>query len=249
MKIREINDAIKYYKGISIKFSGYVFSRNDIWYANAQIINPFLTEQAYKLPSIKYSDIIYNYQHQSYYTLQQVYAASMNQSNNDADLEGKYENTDEDNFGKMTLRTKHILAAHAFMIVYDITKPAELTKVKRYLDEIFEMKGYDKLHQKMKDDGMCLFPVLLVGVNLDKVKDHSQKVSLAQISKIALEYCVDQDRIRLFRDYKRGSAYNDRKAEVANFIDLVLDYYKYRSLTDDEINALKKQKDIECLIL
>ena len=43
----------------------------------------------------------------------------------------------------------------------------DIPDVKRYLDEIFKMKGYDKLLDKVRKDEMCLFPIELIGIIID----------------------------------------------------------------------------------
>eukprot|EP01084_Bolivina_argentea_P142866 250943_1 len=75
----------------------------------------------------------------------------------------------------ISLKTQHILDADGFMIVYDSRYPDSLDKSKKYLNQIFTIKGYDKLLETMKHDHMCFFPITLIGINKQLCEKHQIK--------------------------------------------------------------------------
>ena len=257
-KLENIDDAIKHHKAAPFTFITWTW-RNDLNRVDCHIINSFLTENIYTHKSIKYSNIIQNHQYSTFTEFREFLQYGTNpwynnnHNNNDHDdeeKEQKYSNNDQEEHKQDTLRTKHIMAADAFMIVYDIRYQKELDKVRQYLDEIFEMKGYDKLLEKVRNDEMCLFPISLIGVNWDKTTDQNNKISRAQINEIAMKYCVNVDWIEIFVEVGANRGYYDEKsAEIRSFTNNVLDYYYYESLSDDRIKSLKATKNNECFIL
>ena len=246
----DMKSAIKCYQSVEVTNSMDVRHKG-LYTVSCQIINAFLTESAYKHSLVKYSNIIQNYQYQNFFEFFRYTRQNpqfFNDNNDDAKDDEKYDNDGEDQ--KMdTLRTKHIMTADAFMIVYDIRYQKELDKVKRYLDEIFKMKGYNKLLDKVREDEMCFFPISLIGINWDETTDQNNKISRAQINEIAFKYCVNVDRVELYRDYNDWSGYYvEKHAEARGFTNHVLDYYYYRSLSDQTVKRLKETANNDCII-
>ena len=264
-QINNINDAIRHYK--SAPFTQYhpVQRLNGV---TCHFINSYLTEEAYNDESIKYSNIIqmndypvtnywiyFSYGMNGdprYYRNQNANAnqtANVNANSDEKDQEEQKYADDEDE--KITLRTKHIMASHGFMIVYDVRYQSELDKVKKYLDEIFEMKGYNKMIDKLRRDEMCLFPVSLVGINMDFIEKGKEKISNAEISKLASEYCVDTERIYLYSEDDTGKTIPGCPS-INGYIESVaqsmVDYQYYISLSDTKINKLKEERS-DCIVL
>ena len=189
-QVKTIEDAIKFYKAAAGHCHCHASSEGKARRIQFKIINSFLTEDVYNHKSIKYSNIIQNYPYKDYYWYLRtnygyhgpngVYAYGHNVPavaagnigvNTTEQREEKYSidiyDDDDEDTERFTLRTNHILMADAFIIFYDVRYQSELQKVQKYLDEIFKMKGYDKLLQKVKKDEMCLFPVYIIGINGD----------------------------------------------------------------------------------
>eukprot|EP01084_Bolivina_argentea_P110877 197933_1 len=216
-----------------------------IWKSNfgemtVKIVNPYLIDEAYHQKDIKFFDCDLSYI-------------------KDEDVkEQKYDITEQSN---QMMEIKHILAADSFMIVYDVRFVDELDTVKEYLNKIFDIKGYNKLIQKMKQDEMCFFPITLIGINKDipiqecDINRHKMgNVSIANIGKFSIEYNVDFLRMCIF-DMSRidGSYYWETagmmRDDIKAFVDNVLTYYHYRTCDDEKINKLKANKSgLSCCI-
>ena len=273
-QINNSQDAIKFYKNCAARFRLTSSAKGKHCTIQYEIINSFLTEDVYNDKSIKYSNIIQNRPYQNYVTYLRTIAnvnydgtyygvahapytygiANLAINTNQIQDEIKEDSyTINDDLKKienerMTLRTKHILAADAFIIICDCRYQSELDKVKKYLDEIFKIKGYDKLLPKVRNDEMCLFPIAVFGINWDVDNgDKLQKISRSQINQIALDYCIDGDTIRLFHAVY-GNA-NAVRIQLVTFAQSVLDYYYYRSLDEQSIKTLKARARSDCLIL
>ena len=264
-QINNVNDAITHYKSGQLMFYGSAPRLNSV---RCHIINSFLTEEVYNDESIKYSNIIKSHEYPTIgYWVYFAYAMNgnpryyINQNDNtantqtnidekDEEEEQKYANDDDKN-EKITLRTKHIMAADGFMIVYDVRYQSELDKVKKYLDEIFEMKGYNKMIDKLRKDEMCLFPVSLVGINMDLVEEEREQISNIEISTLASEYCVDTERIYIFsRDDKGKEVPGDSllSGYTESLVQSMVDYQYYISLSHQQINKLKEERS-DCIVL
>ena len=133
------------------------------------------------------------------------------------------------------------------LLFSDTRYQSELQKVQKYLDEIFEMKGYDKLLQTVKNDEMCLFPVYIIGINWDIDGDKMDQISNAQMAKIALDYCCFTDRMKLFSDV--WPVARTVGFQMVDFTESILDYYYYRSLTDQQKDSMRFKRDSYCVVL
>lgn len=239
-----------------------------------RIINSFITEHMYNSRSIKYlnmDDIHRNYQYENvrrYIRAMNIApighhpapTANTNTAANDEKQE--YKEMDDVKDHDQTLRMQHFMAADGFMIVYDVRDQTELIKVRRYLDEIFELKGYNQFRKKLNENKLCFFPVTLIGINHEIVEDKSKMISRAQISEIVSEYNIWHQRKMSIHlkdgEYQRwylggGVKRNyeeDNKicAEWNAFSRMVLDYHYYQSLSDEQIRILSKPKS-DCIIL
>eukprot|EP01084_Bolivina_argentea_P162826 283315_1 len=279
--INNIEDTIKYYQAAPISFEPRVEKHHRKhpdkgYYIKVNVLNPYLTEEAYNHKSIKYSDTIKTYQYTDVYdfirngNLRRFnfdnYLHALHHNNTDIKTDtsnGKEEedekylinndeicNIDDENINKdkVTLRTKYILEADSFMICYDVRYQTYLNRIRTYLDEIFMLKEYDKLLDEFKQNRMCFFPVTLVGINLDLIKKNTNKITNVQINKLAVEYCVANERKQLF-DVGQGDGYWQKRKEMEAFATTVLDYYYYRSLSETQINKRKYITTNSCCLL
>ena len=151
---------------------------------------------------------------------------------------------------EMTLKMKHILEAEGYIILYDVSDQDSLNKVKNYLDTIFGLKGYNKIKEKLKSDEMCFFPICIIGLNEEKVIDKSKQVSLSEMNQIAMKYCVTHQRMRTFFENTYNGNYAEKRIEKQGICDVFIDYYYYRSLSENEINERKSNMHSSaCFIL
>ena len=223
------------------------------------IINSFLTESIYNHESIKYEnmddikskhvvDHMRDYMPGSYmpFTKHIIKQKSAEMKHNEDQL---------------TLRMQHLLAADAFMIFYDVRYQSELIKVKEYLDEIFELKGYNEIKKKLIKNGLALFPISLIGINNEIVEEKKEMITTSQVSQIAMEYNVDHERMSIhlkegeygLRPSGRQKYDRDDGTKILDsfmsFAKMVLDYHYYQSLTDQQIEDLVTRARSDCVIL
>ena len=200
-------------------------------YNNLTFINPHLLDEAYDTRE-----------------LNEFAAAQDSEVVQSEGCEEKY--VTEDNNQHMTLQTKHIIKADAFIIVYDVRFIEELEKIKIWLDKIFIIKGYDKLLDTMENDGMCFFPITLMGINknvpfrtLDEDKDEKEnmRITMSKIGKFSLDYCVDYLSTSLFD----GALWKS----LRDFRENVVTFYKYMSLEDKSKYSLQTYNSNTCYIL
>eukprot|EP01084_Bolivina_argentea_P102368 183399_1 len=258
-----IENTIKYYKSTKIVVESWLYSNihRDGGFIKQHVLNPFLTQEAYNHKAIQYSDILESYTlNRTDFINHSRYGQSFDDySTNIDEKEEKYYKTTDD-INNIPLKRKHIMEADAFMILYDVRYQNELNKTTNLLNEIFEVKGYDKLLDKLQKDQMCFFPISLIGVqhnyqqpvSIGAIIDNNipETISRSQINNIAMEYCVDNERMQLYQnDSTFDAAINAQKfAELEAFTETVVNYYYYRSLNEHQISKLKKYTS-SCLIL
>ena len=245
-------------------FWGYSYrSEDDLKF---QIINSFLTETIYNHESMKYAkmhDIKRNYRYERMrFFLYPTVAQNANGNNGNNDHEEKYEHKyNESDKDAQTLRMQHLLSADGFIIVYDVRDQTELIKVRKYLQEIFELKGYDKYRKALNENKLSLFPITLMGINHEIVEDKTKMISKAQILEIAMEYNLWQERMSIHLKPGEGLTWpnglqkwnyeetNQLGSAWNQFARMVLDYHYYQSLTDEQINNLLNNAKSDCIIL
>ena len=180
----------------------------------------------------------YNLEFINPYLLDEVYDAPDSKMLQSEEREEKY--AMDDLHHHTTLLTRHITEADAFIIVYDVRFIEELEKIKIWLNKIFKIKGYDKLLDTMKQDGMCFFPITLMGINnklelpiFDKDKDEKKnmKITMSKIEKFSLDYCVDYLSANIFADTSWGARLAFLNG-LCYFRANVVTFHKYMSLED-----------------
>ena len=148
---------------------------------------------------------------------------------------------------------KFIFAADAFIIVYDTRFGDHFEKIPFYLDKIFKIKGFNEEMNRMKQDEMCFFPIMLMGINdgLETQYDDSIfcKVPVSIETKYAMDHCIDFARLSIYDMSASGGnpmmywEYGKVLGmKMEGFIETVLTYYYYQSLTQHQIQTLQKNK-------
>ena len=228
-------------------------------YFGCQFINPYLTDDAYHHPSLNDNTIIPSIVNVGTNGLvsNNVRDDSKDSVESNELKEEKLEDPHPD-----SLEMRHLMEAECFMIVYDMRNMESLEKTQKYIQRIFRVKGYNKELSKLKKDQMCTFPISLVGINwtasrqkiisnVNESTNSVERVSTTFAARFAMEHCVDFMTMDIYKidGWGNWEMTYQMKLDVVGLVKHSLNYYYYIALSEQNVEALRRDTSSSCVIV